>query len=116
GISMLNENQAILTLAQTFRDHGKSFYLVGDTVRDELLGLPCQDIDACTDAFPEEIKEIAAKTSPMHIVSIGEKFGTIQIHYCNSPIIEVTTYRGERYAPGSRHPTVEFGTSLVEDL
>jgi poly(A) polymerase len=52
-------------------------------------------------------------------VSIGEKFGTLQLHYDTEAeplVIEVTTYRDERYQSGSRHPEVQFGTSLEEDL
>lgn len=103
-------------LALAFQSAEKEFYLVGGTVRDALLGKECHDIDCCTNALPEEIKAIAATTEPLHIVPIGEKFGTIQLHYQNDIIIEVTTYRGERYQPGSRKPEVQFGTSLCEDL
>src|SRR5580765_2922189 len=103
-------------IAETFNAHNKQFYLVGGTVRDTLLNRESKDTDAATDARPEEIKAILAETMPLHIVPIGEKFGTIQAIYEDNEIIEVTTYRGERYNPGSRKPIVEFGTSLVEDL
>lgn len=108
----------IKQIALAFHAHGKECYLVGGTVRDELLGRESHDIDMATDAHPDEIKQIVAETNPLHIIPIGEKFGTIQVHYAGDPvvIIEITTYRGERYTPGSRHPEVQFGTSLVEDL
>lgn len=109
------DNPHIPRLAEAFKAHGKELYLVGGTVRDELMGRPSHDIDCATNARPDEIKAIAAETNPTHIVPIGEKFGTIQLHYADT-IIEVTTYRGERYTPGSRHPDVQFGDSLLEDL
>ena len=113
-------SQEIITkLAQAFRDNSKELYLVGGTVRDAILGRVSHDIDMATNALPQHIKEIVATTNPLHIVPIGEKFGTIQVHYAtdNEPcIIEITTYRGERYHPGSRHPDVQFGDTLIEDL
>ena len=115
-------SQEIITkVARAFHDHSKELYLVGGTVRDALLGRSSHDIDMATNALPTQIKEIVAITNPLHVVPIGEKFGTIQVHYTtqneNEPcIIEITTYRGERYHSGSRHPDVQFGTSIVEDL
>src|ERR1043165_3096925 len=109
----------IALLAQAFVGHGKELYLVGGTVRDELLGRDSHDIDCATNALPEEIKAIAAQTNPLHIIPIGEKFGTIQLQYATDAeplIVEITTYRGERYTPGSRKPEVQFGTSIYEDL
>lgn len=109
----------LIALAQAFARHNKELYLVGGTVRDELLGRDSHDIDCATDALPEEIKTIAQETNPLHIIPIGEKFGTIQLHYATSEeplIVEITTYRGEHYTPGSRHPDVQFTTSLHEDL
>lgn len=108
--------EIIQRLAQAFRDNSKELYLVGGTVRDGLLGRPSHDIDCATNALPEEIKQIVAETRPLHIVPIGEKFGTIQVIYPDNVIIEITTYRGERYQPSSRKPEVRFGSSLHGDL
>lgn len=120
---MKPEEQAIITqLAQAFRAHGKELYLVGGTVRDEIMGRESHDIDCATDALPDEIKAIVATIVPLNsgerfiIVPIGEKFGTIQLIFQNSTQIEITTYRGERYTPGSRKPEVQFGDDLLEDL
>jgi poly(A) polymerase len=109
-------DETIERLAVAFHRADKEFYLVGGTVRDWLLNRECHDIDCCTNALPDEIKQIAATTTPLYIVPIGEKFGTIQLHYVPNIIVEVTTYRGERYLPGSRKPEVQFGTSIYEDL
>lgn len=140
----LRHNHLINDLAYVFRKHGKTFYVVGGSVRDTLLGRMVHDIDCATDALPDEIKLLVTKTNPLRVVPIGEKFGTIQVHYpaqasplpaslllreaelaqerdqddASEPpvVIEITTFRGERYTPGSRHPEVQFGTSLIEDL
>ncbi len=107
--------EVIASLADAFYAASKELYLVGGCVRDTLLGKEPHDIDCATNALPDEIKQIVATTNPLHIVPVGEKFGTIQVHYA-SGIIEITTYRGERYVPGSRKPDVQFGTDLIEDL
>ena len=73
------------------------------------------DADLATDAKPGEIKQIVAPTHPNAVVLVGERFGTVRLHY-TSDIIEITTFRSEVYNPESRKPEVCFGTELEEDL
>ncbi len=106
----------ILTLAEIFRAQQKQLYMVGGTVRDGLLHREeSNDADMATDAHPNEIKRLVAPTHPSAIISVGERFGTVRLHYGND-IIEITTFRSERYNPESRKPEVCFGTELEEDL
>ena len=106
----------IITLALAFRAQQKQLYIVGGTVRDVLLHRgQSNDADLATDARPDEIKQIVAPTRPSTIVLVGERFGTVRLHY-GSDIIEITTFRSERYNPESRKPEVCFGDDLDEDL
>ncbi len=106
----------IITLAQRFRAQQKQLYMVGGTVRDVLLHRgQSADADLATDARPDEIKRLVAPTHPSAVVLVGERFGTVRLHYDTS-IIEITTFRTERYNPESRKPEVCFGTDLLEDL
>jgi poly(A) polymerase len=106
----------IITLAEAFRAQHKQLYIVGGTVRDVLLHRgQSNDADLATDAKPDEIKKIVAPTRPSAIVLVGERFGTVRLHYAND-IIEITTFRNEVYNPESRKPEVCFGTELEEDL
>jgi poly(A) polymerase len=130
----------IATLAQRFRAEGYELYMVGGTVRDLLLhrATPA-DADLTTNARPEEIKRLCAPTNPVALFSIGEKFGTVRLHYRRDPaetpeavspdpvltvgghdpdvdVVEITTYRSDRYDPGSRKPEVTFGDVLDGDL
>lgn len=73
------------------------------------------DADLATDARPDEIKQIVAPTQPNALVLVGERFGTVRLHY-DSTIVEITTFRSERYNPDSRKPEVCFGNDLIEDL
>jgi len=106
----------IITLAELFRAQQKQLYMVGGTVRDVLLHREqTNDADLATDARPDEIKRLVAPTHPTAMVLVGERFGTVRLHYGND-IIEITTFRSERYNPESRKPEVCFGTRLEDDL
>ncbi|HZT98340.1 MAG TPA: HD domain-containing protein [Ktedonobacteraceae bacterium] len=106
----------ITTLALAFHAQQKQLYIVGGTVRDVLLHRgQSTDADLATDARPDEIKQIVAPTRPSTVVLVGERFGTVRLHYGND-IIEITTFRSERYNPESRKPEVCFGEDLYEDL
>ncbi len=106
----------ILTLAEAFRAQHKQLYMVGGTVRDVLLHRgQSNDADLATDAKPDEIKQIVAPTRPSAVILVGERFGTVRLHYGND-IIEITTFRSEKYNAESRKPEVCFGTRLDDDL
>ncbi|MGH2496607.1 MAG: CCA tRNA nucleotidyltransferase [Ktedonobacteraceae bacterium] len=106
----------IITLAEAFRVQRKQLYIVGGTVRDGLLHRgKSNDADLATDAKPDEIKQIVAPTRPGAVVLVGERFGTVRLHYENE-IIEITTFRSEQYNAESRKPEVCFGTKLEDDL
>jgi poly(A) polymerase len=105
----------IATLATAFDKAGKSLYLVGGCVRDELLGRPTVDFDFTTDAEPPTIKALVNATGADGVYTMGERFGTIGAIY-GDRVAEITTYRAESYTPGSRHPEVAFGRTLEEDL
>jgi poly(A) polymerase len=106
----------ILSLAEIFRSQQKQLYMVGGTVRDVLLNRgKSADADLATDARPDEIKRLVAPTHPSAVVLVGERFGTVRLHYASN-IIEITTFRTERYNAESRKPEVCFGNHLEEDL
>ena len=46
-----------LELSKKFEENGFSLFLVGGTVRDYLLEIPLSDMDAVTDATPEEMEK-----------------------------------------------------------
>lgn len=146
----------ILTLAGLFRAQGYDLYMVGGAVRDLLMHRETStDADLATNARPDEIKRLAAATHPLAVVTVGEQFGTVRLHYPReqesgdvttrdegssgakathpahtSPepvavvatpgpdvdVVEITTYRSDRYNPESRKPEVTFGDTLDGDL
>mgnify|MGYP005844482353 CR=1 FL=1 len=105
----------IARLGEVFHRHGRQLYLVGGSVRDELLGRDGKDIDLTTDATPDEVKRLAASVHPSGIYTVGERFGTIGLVFPERKV-EITTFRAEQYPADSRKPTVTFGNSLEDDL
>ena len=104
-----------------FSTHGYKIYAVGGCVRDFLLGREPKDVDFCTDATPEEMKDIwtrIAYINKLHLIPTGEKFGTLTIRFPEEQEqFEVTTFRADgRYEDG-RHPKeVSYTKTLEEDL
>jgi poly(A) polymerase len=101
-------------LARLFAERGHELALVGGSVRDVFLGTDPGDLDLTTSARPDEVARIAAGWADK-TWDTGISFGTVGLRK-GSLVCEITTYRSERYQPGSRKPAVEYGTSLVEDL
>ena len=95
----------------------KELYLVGGCVRDLLLGKEPKDYDLCTNATPDEVKEIC-ETLRLKTFDSGIKHGTITIldDFYNMQY-EITTYRIDGKYEDGRHPDeVIFTPSLEEDL
>lgn len=96
-------------------------YIVGGCVRDLLLGIEPHDYDITTANTPDEVTKIvrAHKHKEPYIDKIyfsGIAFGTVNIIH-NEEVYEVTTFRREREYSDGRHPnTIEYSTSLEEDL
>src|SRR5215475_9461168 len=83
------ELKTLLTLARLFRAHNKDLYMVGGTVRDLLLHREASpDLDLTTNARPDEIKRLVAETHPLAVVTVGEQFGTVRIHYQRTELLE----------------------------
>jgi poly(A) polymerase len=111
--------QLLHVLGSEFARQGHPVYLVGGSVRDELIGRPHKDVDLTTDATPDQTREILARTRPDGLYDVGARFGTIGAVYQlgdDRLDVEVTTFRSEAYEPGSRKPAVAFGSSLEDDL
>jgi poly(A) polymerase len=101
-------------LARRFAADGHQLSLVGGSVRDVFLGRSSGDLDLATDAQPAQVREIAAGWADK-VWETGIEFGTVGLRKGNM-VCEITTYRSERYQPGSRKPEVRYGRSLEADL
>ncbi len=91
---------------------GFEAWLVGG-VRDLLLKREVHDWDLTTSAKPEEIKKVFEGYS---LNCIGEKYGTITVHY-GSVFLDITTFRKEGGYSDHRHPSqIQFTKNLFDDL
>lgn len=92
---------------------GYKAYAVGGCVRDSIMGKTPHDWDICTSARPEEI---LASLDTHNIIESGLKHGTVTVKV-DGELYEITTFRSEgEYKDNRRPESVEFITSLKEDL
>ena len=98
---------------ERLENRGFACYAVGGCVRDSLLGLTPQDYDLCTDALPEQLRDIFSDHT---LVLAGEKHGTVGV-VTPGGVVEITTFRTEGDYTDSRHPGwVEFVKNIEGDL
>lgn len=108
---MKEARAASLQVLSRLEKAGFQAYWVGGCVRDELLGQEPTDYDVATDASPEKVQSLFAKTVP---TGIGHGTVTVLIH--RQPV-EVTTFRQETAYEDHRHPgKVQFVKTLEMDL
>ncbi|WP_237237587.1 CCA tRNA nucleotidyltransferase [Rothia nasimurium] len=103
-----------LEAGELFARAGFELALVGGPVRDLFLGETSVDLDFTTNATPDETLAVVDGWADA-TWEIGKEYGTIGIRKGNE-MVEITTYRAEKYDPDSRKPVVAFGADLKEDL
>ncbi len=107
---MNNKITLFLELAELFKSHGHSLYLVGGTVRDYLFNLDLKDMDMVTDATPSEMKEFLEADYTF------EKYGSVKLNY-KGVKFDITTLRREEGYSDFRHPNkIIFTDKLEEDV
>jgi len=89
-------------------------FMVGGSVRDQILGKEPYDFDFTTPLAPFAVEE-KIRAAGKHVYGIGNRFGTVGMKI-DGTMVEITTFRTEQYTSGSRKPTVEYVSSLDEDL
>jgi|694.fasta_scaffold06425_13 tRNA nucleotidyltransferase (CCA-adding enzyme) len=100
-----------LSLASVFHKHGFQLWLVGGSVRDYLLALPLLDVDAVTNATPEQMKVFLPQAD--HRFS---QYGLMKLIH-EAYTFEITTLRIERDYKDYRHPSsIIFVQTPIEDV
>lgn len=100
-------------LREQFVQRGFDLALVGGVVRDTIAGLPCKDVDLCTNATPDEQIEIY-KVNGYRWIETGLQHGTVTVVLAGVPY-EITSLRIDTETDG-RHATVEYTRDWVQDL
>jgi len=102
---------SFIGLANEFNKHGYQLYLVGGTVRDYLLNEPLTDMDAVSEATPEEILAFLPTAD-----ATFKRFGSLKYKTSDGLKFDITTLRKESSYEDSRHPNkVIFVKDLKED-
>ena len=110
--SLPTEVEEILRL---LNKSGYEAYIVGGCVRDKILGRTPHDYDICTSAKPDEVINVFRYFN-FKVIETGLKHGTVTVMINNEPY-EITTYRIDgKYSDNRRPDSVEFTTSLEDDL
>ena len=100
-------------ILQALNDAGFEAFLVGGCVRDLIRGTTPHDWDICTRALPEQVEQVFAG---LRVIETGLKHGTVTVLADGEPF-EITTYRADGPYTDGRHPdSVQFVTSLNDDL
>ena len=94
---------AISQIHRRLKDEGFQSVLAGGAVRDLLLGRNPNDIDIATDAKPEQVEGLFAKT-----VMVGKEFGVSRVLLEGSDV-EVATFRKDGpYLDGRKPESIEY--------
>lgn len=101
--------KAANAIAERLVENGFHAYWVGGCVRNQLLGLPPEDIDIATNAKPDQIISLFKKTLP-----VGVKYGVV-IVILKGVQTEVATFRSDGEYIDHRHPLGVHFSSAEED-
>ncbi|UTR09651.1 CCA tRNA nucleotidyltransferase [Evansella sp. LMS18] len=85
---MVSWDEAARQVLAELRKEGYEAYIVGGAVRDKVMGKPVRDIDICTDAAADAVKNIFPRTAEP-----GANHGTILVS-AGGKAIEVSEFRG----------------------
>ncbi len=115
-ISRKDIDQDALKVLRRLQSYGYQAYLVGGGVRDLLVRKRPKDFDICTDATPEELRDLFRNSR-----IIGKRFKIAHVYFYGGKIIEVATFRAEMEAPPDEEsktlPTDNtFGTAQSDAL
>jgi len=105
--------EPIAAVGERIAGAGGEAYIVGGWLRDRLRGVECNDIDLATSLTPDRVRNAVEELGPVY--NLGERFGTVGVR-AGECTVEITTFRRDRYSPGSRHPEVTPVASIGEDL
>jgi poly(A) polymerase len=103
-------------LGDRFQAAGNELYLVGGVVRDLVIGrlTPVTNFDFATDALPAETSRLLRGWAEAQYL-VGVRFGTVGARR-HGTLVEITTFREERYPEDGRKPAVSFAKDIQTDL
>ena len=102
---------AAQSIMDILKSSGFKAFLAGGCVRDGLLARSPNDLDIATDARPEQVESLFAKT-----VDVGKSFGVIRVLFDGCDL-EVATFRKDgTYIDGRRPVDIQFSDAEQDAL
>jgi len=103
----------LLKIVSIFAENNAGIWVVGGSIRQGLSGVKPNDYDLTTDMKPKQVLKHFPKS-----IETGVEYGTVTVRLnSGGEMFEVTTLRcDQEYLDGRRPESVEFGTSLADDL
>jgi poly(A) polymerase len=103
-------------LGDRFQAAKHELFLVGGVVRDLVVGrlTPITNFDFATDALPAETSRLLRGWAEAQYL-VGVRFGTVGARR-HGTLVEITTFREERYPEDERKPAVSFAKDIHTDL
>lgn len=103
--------ESTLKILKKINDAGFKSYVVGGYVRDIYLNRHSMDVDICTNATPQELKEIFGGAMLPNV-----NYGSVTIVY-KKIRFEITTFRKEIKYENNRLPVkIKYIDNLIDDL
>ena len=95
---------------------GGEAYLVGGAVRDSLIGAKrsIKDYDFATPLQVNEVIRLMEENG-YKVVTHSAKYGTVSAKIAQTKV-EISTFRSDSYEDSSDEPTIDFLTSIIDDL
>src|SRR5438132_1232539 len=111
----MTERDFAVEVVRRLKEGGYEALWAGGCVRDELLGLVPKDYDVATNARPEEVRRLFART-----VAVGMSFGVVEVLgprvRSQAPLrVQVATFRSDVSYSDGRHPDAVVFSSARED-
>ncbi len=110
-VSRRDIDQDALKVLRRLNGYGYQAFLVGGGVRDLLIGKEPKDFDVCTDAHPEEIRDLFRNSR-----IIGKRFKLVHVYFYGGKIIEVSTFRAANDSTSTLSSDNNYGDALSDAL
>ena len=110
-VSRRDIDQDALKVLRRLQGYGYQAFLVGGGVRDLLIGKAPKDYDVCTDARPEDIRDLFRNSR-----IIGKRFKLAHVYFYGGKIIEVSTFRAANDSTSTLSSDNNYGDALSDAL
>lgn len=100
----INLPEKLIELSEIFMANGYQLFVVGGHVRNTLLNISGGDIDICSNASADSVKDMLSGSESFFTVDRKSELGTIAVHDKHSKLyFEYTALRKDNYSEGGQH-------------